>query len=1138
MQLLNSIRKQYPALDNEFGVVNENFEYGDIRRYGGVGDGVTDDSDAIVNAFKSQKTHPEIILKFEKNKTYICRKSPTIAPYSYLEGNGATIKVDRIEGYLANQIQFFWDNGYQGHIEIVNWENLNIDFSPELLQREETGKSALIWIFKIYDCEEFRMKNVNVVYNGDERNLVNLFTFEGHGKIFMENCYFKNTMRAKENGSIIWLQSKLADGYYARIKNCHFYTNTWDEAVSCFCSGTHDVVIDGCTIEKYWYDTYYDNTQELNQTFCGYFITNNYLNPTTFTDEEISQIYQNVVYQNCKLICKPVDEESTIGILGLTAFGNVYPTPSMLKFVNCDIEIANLDQLVMGDSKNNYTNNIDWCNNSNVVFDNCTMKLSKFKHNRGILRSNAANITIQNSKMELERYLYNQLWIEANKCTCHKLVMDNNTVYVTNTNGVLFTVHPLAKEQYIITNNEFIVTDETGDIVDVPLLKEETANCGYETDAAVFYHEENAVYRFHSTNNRINGKVVSGEDDMYDIVQSYINNNPVETKFVYVWEKQNLDIVSGLIGVNGGADYSAQGYHAYAVVTPGMLLKICAYTYSSNKIYPAYTFLDSNDAVVDYFGEANTTYTDLEVIVPEGATRILINHNISLKLTLHIRQPKNIDDYVLDCFNASSVGMKYDLDQAYKKNELLAKNNDFQWGTFDKAYFCFVIDDCNEHLEPTYDLFHEKGVPLSVAAITNYLTYHHNGDSRSVKDVLKLVEADGGEILAHYYGNLAEEGYAGDGTHTFLTSEADWLSKTRDVKKEFEENGFTIRGIIRADYTLQNTTTGEKYCRKYFEYSDGLGTSTQYNMKRTFFSSFSTIDALKAKIDTQVATPGFYPYCLHGTETCASIENLTEIIDYILAKGDGVAFTTYADVYDSIGTNSINTEIKEKTRSVLDDKTIVFLGDSITVGMGWQTEISDTTKSYGWAHVIQENHPTANVRNLGISGACIAETGRNMDVVAQYTAMTTPTNELFYVDDPDYIIFSGGGNDAFMAVDQGTMLDAFDFNPVYDNVNTTIGALEFMFMHAYNNYPNARKGFIITQKLTAEVEVYYELIRQVCDKWAIPILDLSKVGEVNPYITGVVTEFFNGEDRIHPNQKCYREILAPKVEKWIENELL
>ena len=216
---------------------------------------------------------------------------------------------------------------------------------------------------------------------------------------------------------------------------------------------------------------------------------------------------------------------------------------------------------------------------------------------------------------------------------------------------------------------------------------------------------------------------------------------------------------------------------------------------------------------------------------------------------------------------------------------------------------------------------------------------------------------------------------------------------------------------------------------------------------------------------------------------------------------------------------------------ILSGKTIVFLGDSVTVGLGWQNEIGDTKNKYGWAKIIQEHFPTATVKNLAISGACIANTGNYIDVIYQYVAMSKTELPDYYTPNPDYIIFSGGANDGLNSVSMGTICDGFA--PAYENINTTIGALEYMFANAYNAYPTARKGFIITQRLTNVVEEYYDAIRNVCQKWSIPVLDLSRVGEINAFIDGIATTYFPTDDRVHPNEKCYREILAPKVEEWL-----
>lgn len=221
---------------------------------------------------------------------------------------------------------------------------------------------------------------------------------------------------------------------------------------------------------------------------------------------------------------------------------------------------------------------------------------------------------------------------------------------------------------------------------------------------------------------------------------------------------------------------------------------------------------------------------------------------------------------------------------------------------YDKTYFAFVIDDCNPFTPRCYDIFHNNNVPLGVACISENLDRIYGDYDKSIKEYLHLVEEDGGEIFVHYYGNLADEGYY-DGVHTFSTSIDEWENKTGNVKRLLEDNGYNVRGIIRADYTQKNSKTGEEICNKYFEYSDNIGISGCYNLgerKYFFEDDMKTIDQAKKYIDECCRKNGFYTFGLHGnndSEPLAKYEVLDEIIRYILQKGN-TEITTYSKMYD------------------------------------------------------------------------------------------------------------------------------------------------------------------------------------------------------------------------------------------------
>ena len=231
----------------------------------------------------------------------------------------------------------------------------------------------------------------------------------------------------------------------------------------------------------------------------------------------------------------------------------------------------------------------------------------------------------------------------------------------------------------------------------------------------------------------------------------------------------------------------------------------------------------------------------------------------------------------------------------------LEKNNEFEWKNFDKAYFIFVIDDCNSFLPPCWDLFKSKNVPLSSATLVNTLnniyTQYNPQETRTVKTILNDIVSNNGEILAHYAYDLYE-----------TSSYDEWNTHVRDVKIKLENEGFNIRGLIRANSTAYNTEKGEEYCRLYFDYSDGVGKSTQYNLKRKFFIGVNSLNDMKSYIDDCCNKKGIFPFCFHGNrsdEPLATTENLSLIIDYINSKGDKAKITTYEYVYDNLGTTKL-----------------------------------------------------------------------------------------------------------------------------------------------------------------------------------------------------------------------------------------
>lgn len=339
---------------------------------------------------------------------------------------------------------------------------------------------------------------------------------------------------------------------------------------------------------------------------------------------------------------------------------------------------------------------------------------------------------------------------------------------------------------------------------------------------------------------------------------------------------------------------------------------------SLNERFQLVNFFDTleTDRVLDFYPKVSDTYSGLKVVmelltVPKNANYMVLNTHQDSTITVGkvtgYKDFKSETEKTLTDLNNSDDLKDFQIKNLQQRLFDTGKYNDFAFKEFDKTYFAFVIDDSNKTLYPIYKIFHDKGVKLSSATIPGNLNIAVEGIGTN-KDVLDLIVADGGEVLVHYYGNLIDiGGQAPDTDRTYLNTVEDWDSRIVVTKKALEDMGYKIRGVIRADYTSSRTKTGEQYCREYYDYSDGLGTSPQYTLTRMFVHNFSTVEDFKKWIDKCCEKPGFYPICTHGSESVN--DNMDEILDYILNK-DNCECTTYKDVYDQFRSTVLENRIK------------------------------------------------------------------------------------------------------------------------------------------------------------------------------------------------------------------------------------
>ncbi|WP_303788354.1 SGNH/GDSL hydrolase family protein [Ruminococcus flavefaciens] len=226
------------------------------------------------------------------------------------------------------------------------------------------------------------------------------------------------------------------------------------------------------------------------------------------------------------------------------------------------------------------------------------------------------------------------------------------------------------------------------------------------------------------------------------------------------------------------------------------------------------------------------------------------------------------------------------------------------------------------------------------------------------------------------------------------------------------------------------------------------------------------------------------------------------------------------------------------------NKTVLFTGDSICNGYGWDYNIAHTNRtkicrtnppgtSYynlAWAQVFAEQHRETTVYGYGVNGSTIAVKDSIPCIMTRIDSMS---------ENADYVLLSGGINDCFKGIQVGTVTSATASTGWTDtsryDTSTFAGALEMMFYKARNKWVNAKIAYIITPTVPDQYEkfmAYRNVIKSACDKWSIPILDLSSDSGLTVAINSVNRTYTMG-DTVHPNEKCYRELLADKIESFI-----
>ena len=253
--------------------------------------------------------------------------------------------------------------------------------------------------------------------------------------------------------------------------------------------------------------------------------------------------------------------------------------------------------------------------------------------------------------------------------------------------------------------------------------------------------------------------------------------------------------------------------------------------------------------------------------------------------------------------------------------------------------------------------------------------------------------------------------------------------------------------------------------------------------------------------------------------------------------------TNNLHIYVKKQTTSITNGLEEalETGNVLYHKKIAFCGDSFTEATNLGKTLYDNFigcyKSFGWRIA---NRNKMKLYHDGISGSTMhvanKEKPNDKHPFAYERYKNVPV-------DCDYIILQFGLNESNIADSDTTKgaKDSTDTTTMWGSWNTVLGYL-------IENHPTARIGIIMSDAWMPQA--YYTALKEICEWWGIPLLDLGgdpnvpvmnggrRAGSglvLNPKVAELRNAtFYNADGDAHPNDKGH-EWRSTVIENWIRS---
>lgn len=193
----------------------------------------------------------------------------------------------------------------------------------------------------------------------------------------------------------------------------------------------------------------------------------------------------------------------------------------------------------------------------------------------------------------------------------------------------------------------------------------------------------------------------------------------------------------------------------------------------------------------------------------------------------------------------------------------------------------------------------------------------------------------------------------------------------------------------------------------------------------------------------------------------------------------------------------------------------------------------------------------------GILDGLCAETGALLTKYAINGATVLGSTGLYNIENqvkgaseatPDFVIFDGLMNDDSMQPNYttklGTLSDSFDETSL--NIETFYGAFEHLLYTIRTKYTNTNMIFVCCHKTPSREynaqEILQKAVRECCEKWSVPYVDIYTSGQINCYFDNLRTLYSydndgetSGGNGTHLTGEGYNKFYAPIIKaKMIE----